>query len=86
MHKLNICNSGFALICIPDFEHTLMVYACLLFTLEHVLSNQSSEVLMDSSVNQETGSFISFDKNLELQSGKKKRKRKNRNHEKITML
>lgn len=29
---------------------------------------------MDSSVNQEDGSFISFDYNLQIQSGKKKQK------------
>lgn len=42
MHKLNICNSGFALICTPDIEHILTVYyfeffSCLLFPLESVI-------------------------------------------------
>lgn len=31
MHKLNICNSGFALICTPDTEYILFVYSRWVF-------------------------------------------------------
>ena len=53
MHRLNICNSGFALICTADIQHLMVKYFKSFFFFFPTFRKRQSGVLMYSSIHQD---------------------------------